>query len=121
MRLSTRLTLAMVVLVLLTATAVGYFTYRNVEAFALPRGLDRIDTRTRVLAAELEAGVRAARADAIGFGAAVAVAGIIRSRLAGGIDPIGGAHRGERPAPLTARPVAEAPRPPPTPAAFRLS
>ena len=63
MKLSTRLTLAMVVLVLLTATAVGYFTYRNVEAFALPRGLDRIDTRTRVLAAEREAGVHAARAD----------------------------------------------------------
>jgi PAS domain S-box-containing protein len=90
MRLSTRLTLAMVMLVLLTATAVGYLTYRNVETFALPRGLDRIDTRTRVLAAELEAGVHAARADVIGFGAAVAVEGIIRSRLAGGVDPIDG-------------------------------
>ena len=36
MTLSTRLTVAMVALVLLTATAVGYLTYRNVEAFALP-------------------------------------------------------------------------------------
>ena len=90
MTLSTRLTVAMVALVLLTATAVGYLTYHNVEAFALPRGLDRIDTRTRVLAAELEAGVRAARADVVGFASAVAVEGIIRSRLAGGVDPIGG-------------------------------
>jgi PAS domain S-box-containing protein len=90
MKLSTRLTAAMVALVLLTATAVGYLTYRNVEAFALPRGLDRIDSRTRVLAAELEAGIRAARADVVGFASAVAVAGIVRSRLAGGVDPIGG-------------------------------
>src|SRR5580704_4317582 len=107
MKLSTRLTLAMVVLVLLTATAVGYFTYRNVEAFALPRGLDRIDTRTRVLAAELEAGVHAARADVIGFGAAVAVEGIIRSRLAGGIDPIGGTSETVWRARMAARYVAE--------------
>jgi HAMP domain-containing protein len=107
MKLSTRLTLAMVVLVLLTATAVGYFTYRNVEAFALPRGLDRIDTRTRVLAAELEAGVRAARADVIGFGAAVAVEGIIRARLAGGVDPIGGTSETVWRARMAARYVAE--------------
>jgi PAS domain S-box-containing protein len=103
MRLSTRLTLAMVGLVLLTATAVGYFTYRNVEAFALPRGLDRIDTRTRVLAAELDAGVRAARADVVGFGSAVAIEGIIRSRLAGGIDPIGGTSEAEWRARMAAR------------------
>jgi PAS domain S-box-containing protein len=90
MALSTRLTVAMVALVLLTATAVGYLTYRNVEAFALPRGLDRIDIRTRVLAAELESGIHAARADVIGFSSAVAVEGIIRSRLAGGVDPIDG-------------------------------
>jgi PAS domain S-box-containing protein len=90
MKLSTRLSMAMVALVLLTATAVGYLTYRNVEAFALPRGLDRIDTMTRVLAAELEGGVRAARADVVGFRSAVAVEGIIRARLAGGVDPIGG-------------------------------
>jgi PAS domain S-box-containing protein len=107
MRLSTRLTLAMVVLVLLTATAVGYLAYRNVEAFALPRGLDRIDTRTRVLAAELEASVGAARADVIGFSAAVAVEGIIRSRLAGGIDPIGGTSESVWHARMAARYAAE--------------
>ena len=60
---------------LLTAAAVGYLTERNTEAIALPRGLERIDNRARVLAAGLEAEFRGARAD-VG--------------LAGGIDPIGG-------------------------------
>ncbi len=90
MRLSTRLTVAMVGLVLLTAAAVGYLTERNIEAIALPRGLERIDNRARVLAAELDAGFRGARADVVGFGSAVAAEGIVRSRLAGGTDPIGG-------------------------------
>jgi PAS domain S-box-containing protein len=40
MRLSTRLTLAMVALVLVTATAIGLLTYRNIAALALPRALD---------------------------------------------------------------------------------
>jgi len=90
MRLSTRLTLAMVALVLLTAAAVGYLTDRNIEAIALPRNLERIDNRARVLAAEFEAGFQGARADVVDFGSAVAAAGIIRSRLAGGTDPIDG-------------------------------
>ncbi|HLH97603.1 MAG TPA: PAS domain S-box protein [Xanthobacteraceae bacterium] len=90
MNLSTRLTLAMVGLVLLTATTVGYLTYRNVAALALPRGLERIDGRARLIATELEALFTAARADAVGSGAAVAAQGIVRSRLAGGIDPMDG-------------------------------
>ena len=84
--LSTRLTAAMVTLVLLTATTVGLLTYRNVEALVLPRALDRIDTHARLLAAELEASVRGARADVIGFRSAVAVDGIVRASLAGGVD-----------------------------------
>jgi len=42
MRLSTRLTIAMVALGCLATTAVGVLTYRNIAAFALPRALDRI-------------------------------------------------------------------------------
>ena len=90
MRLSTRLTLAMVGLVLLTAAAVGYLTDRNIEGIALQRNLDRIDNRARVLADELEGVFGVARADVVGFGSAVAAAGIVRARLAGGIDPIDG-------------------------------
>jgi hypothetical protein len=107
MRLSTRLTLATTALVLLTATAVGYLTYRNVETYALPRGLERIDLETRLLAAELEAGVRAARADVAGFGSAVAVEGIIRARFAGGVDPLGGSSETVWRARMASRYVAE--------------
>ena len=73
MTLSSRLMIAMVALVLLTATAIGALTYRNVLSIALPRGLDRIDTHARVIATVLEASVRAARADVIGFHAATAI------------------------------------------------
>ena len=54
MSLSSRLTIAMVASVLVTATAIGLLTYRSVLAIALPRGLDRIDTYARVLATGLE-------------------------------------------------------------------
>src|ERR1700740_3104725 len=107
MRLSTRLTLAMVGLVLLTATAVGYLTYRNVEALALPRGLERIDGRARLAAIELEAGSRAARADVVGSGAAAAAQAIVRCRLAGGVDPIDGTNEAVWRARMAARYVAE--------------
>ena len=39
MSLSTRLTTAMVLLVVLTASAVGYLSYRNIEAAFLPAEL----------------------------------------------------------------------------------
>jgi hypothetical protein len=84
MRLSTRLTLAMVALVLLTATAIGVLMYRTIAGIALPRGLDRIDTHAHLLATALEASVRSARSDVLGFRAAGSLDGIIHSRLAGG-------------------------------------
>ena len=82
-----RLTAAMVALALFAVTTVGYLSYRNVEALVVPRGLDRIDTRTRLLAAELEAAVRGLRPNVMGFGSAVAIEGIVRASLAGGTDP----------------------------------
>src|SRR4051794_29591826 len=63
MRLSTRLTVAMVGLVALTATAVGLLINLNIEQSAVPRALDRIDTHAHVLAQQLESAVRGARAD----------------------------------------------------------
>ena len=82
-----RLTAAMVALALLSATAVGLFSYSNIAALVLPRALERIDMRARFLAAEFEATVRATRPSVIGFGSAVAIEGIMRASLAGGIDP----------------------------------
>jgi PAS domain S-box-containing protein len=90
MKLSTRLTLAMVGLAVFTALAVGLLINRNIEAVALPRALDRIETHARLLAAELSTYVRGARADIVGFRSAVALNGIVRAHLAGGIDPVDG-------------------------------
>ncbi len=90
MRLSTRLMLAMVVLVLFTATTVAGLIYRNVEDVILPRALERRDLEVRLLALELEASVRGARADVAGFRAAIGIDGIIRATLAGGTHPLDG-------------------------------
>jgi PAS domain S-box-containing protein len=87
MRLSTRLTIAMVALVLLATIAVGVLTYRNIAAFALPRALDRIDTHAELLANELGGSVRGARADVLGFRSSIAVIEIMTAHLARGSDP----------------------------------
>src|SRR5947207_2518160 len=89
MKLSTRLILAMVALVLLSGTIIGVFTYRNVEALVLPRALARIDSDARLLALELEASVRGARADVLGFRASDGIARIVAASLA----PAGSADR----------------------------
>lgn len=57
--MSTRLALAMVALVLLTAAIVGAITYRNVAELALPRALDRIDMQAHIIAIKLEGSVAA--------------------------------------------------------------
>jgi PAS domain S-box-containing protein len=88
MKLSTRLMLAMVALVLLTATVVGVLAYRNVEAIALPRALAGIEMNTRVVATGLEASVAGVRADVNTQGRAVQ--GLVRANLAGGRDPLDG-------------------------------
>jgi PAS domain S-box-containing protein len=90
MSLSTRLTLAMVGLVLLTALAVGWLTYRNLEAAILPRALDRVETRVRASAVDLDRHVRGPRSDILGFRSAVALEGLVRASFAGGRDPIDG-------------------------------
>ncbi len=90
MRLSTRLTIATVALVLVSVATVGVVTYRNVETTILAAESDRVGQHVRLLAAELETRVRNARADAVAFRSAVALAGIIRANLAGGVDPIDG-------------------------------
>ncbi len=90
MSLFIRLVIAMVALVLLTAALVGLLAYRNLEEAVLPRTLERIEIHTKLLASEFESPVRGARADVLGFRSAVALEGIVRAHLAGGIDPEGG-------------------------------
>jgi PAS domain S-box-containing protein len=90
MKLSTRMALAMVALVLVTALSVGLLSYRNIRSATLPRAAERIEVHVRVLAATLAAAVRGAREDAAGFREAAAIAGIVRAHLADGTDPEGG-------------------------------
>jgi signal transduction histidine kinase/FixJ family two-component response regulator len=87
MKLSTRMALAMMVLVVLTALAVGLLTYRNIRAVALPRAAERVEVHVRILATTLAGAVRGAREDIAGFQRAAAIAGIVRAHLAGGSDP----------------------------------
>ena len=54
MKLSTRLTLAMVALVLFTTAATGILGYRNLLSVALPRSLERLGGHVQLLATELE-------------------------------------------------------------------
>jgi len=90
MRLSTRLALAMVGLVLFTALAVGFLTYRSLEAEIVPRALGGIETRARLLADEFEERAQRLVDDFPGFRAGIALNGVLRARLSGGIDPFDG-------------------------------
>jgi len=67
MRLSTRLMLAMVALVLFTAAAVALLSYRNILAVVLPRSLDIMDTHTNLVAVALQRSVDGAHADVASF------------------------------------------------------
>jgi PAS domain S-box-containing protein len=82
-----RLMLMMVALVLLTATTEGLLTYRNLEAAILPIAAERLLAHTRGLAADLDAYIHGARSDVLAASNSAAMQGVIRARLAGGVDP----------------------------------
>ena len=90
MTLSTRLAIAMILLVAIAVSAVGWLSYRDLELEILPRVLDRTETHSRLVAFDLESHVRGARGDIAGFRSAAALNGLIRARTAGGIDPVDG-------------------------------
>jgi PAS domain S-box-containing protein len=88
MTLTTRLAIAMILLVVIAVTAVGWLSYRSLEQGFLPRVLDRIETHSRLVAADLQSHVRGARADVASFRASAAAHGMVLARLNGGIDPV---------------------------------
>jgi PAS domain S-box-containing protein len=90
MTLTTRLAVAMIALVAIAVTAVGWLSYRGLEQMIPPRVLDRIETHSRLIASDLQSHVRSAPADIASFRSAAALNGLIRGHLAGGIDPIDG-------------------------------
>jgi PAS domain S-box-containing protein len=81
MKLSTRLTIAMVALVVLTAAAVGILIYRDIEAVTLPRALNRLQLETELLAVRMEAAVSSARTDVAGFRSAIGLNKIVQASL----------------------------------------
>jgi PAS domain S-box-containing protein len=85
MRLSTRLSVAMVALVALTAGSIGFLIYRNVAALEIPRALERIDTDVRVLAVALAGSVGSVRADVVTDGRSID--GLVAAVAAGGTHP----------------------------------
>jgi len=87
-QLSTRLTFAMVLMVIVTAAIIEFVTFRGIEAAILPGARERIDAQVRLLATELEGYVVGARADVRSFRAAVALEGIVRALRNGGVDPV---------------------------------
>ena len=90
MTLTTRLAIAMSLLVAVAVSAVGWLSYRNLEQVLLPRVLDRIETHSRLVAFDLQSYVGGARGDIASFRSATALVGLIRAHLAGGIDPVDG-------------------------------
>jgi PAS domain S-box-containing protein len=90
MTLTTRLAVAMIALVAIAVSAVGWLGYRNLEQMIPPRVLDRIETHSRLVATDLQSHVRNAPADIASFRYAAALNGLIRGHLAGGIDPVDG-------------------------------
>src|SRR4051794_39795479 len=90
MTLTTRLAIAMIALVAIAVSAVGWLSYRSLEQTILPRVLDRIEIQSRLAASEFGAPVRTGRGDIATFHGLAAVTGLMRARLNGGIDPTDG-------------------------------
>jgi PAS domain S-box-containing protein len=90
MTLTTRLAVAMIALVAIAVSAVGWLSYRSLEQALAPRMLDRIEAQSRFAAAALESHLQSAPGDITTFQGLAAVAGLMRARLNGGIDPIDG-------------------------------
>ena len=90
MTLTTRLAIAMVALVTIAVSAVGWLSYRNLEQALLQRSRDRIETHSRQLATDLEYYAASATGDIAGFRSAAALHGLVRALKAGGTDPIDG-------------------------------
>jgi PAS domain S-box-containing protein len=88
MTLTTRLAIAMILLVAVAVSAVGWLSYRSLEQALLPRVLDRIETHSQLVANDLRSYVRGARADIASFRSSAAANGMVRARLNGGIDPV---------------------------------
>ncbi|WP_228748148.1 PAS domain S-box protein [Bradyrhizobium sp. BR 10289] len=87
MTLATRLAIAMILLVAVAVSAVGWLSHYSLEQAFLPRVLDRIETQSRLLASQLEIQTNGARADIKTFRSRVAVRGMIDAHFNNGVNP----------------------------------
>ncbi|MGJ4941481.1 PAS domain S-box protein [Bradyrhizobium sp. HKCCYLS1011] len=87
MTLTTRLAVAMILLVAIAVFAVGWLGYRSLEQALLPRALDRVEAHARLMATELESYVGGARNDLASYRADPSIATLIRTMMIGGLDP----------------------------------
>jgi PAS domain S-box-containing protein len=87
MTLATRLAIAMILLVAVAVSAVGWLSHYSLERAFLPRVLDRIETQSGLLASQLETQTNGARADIATFRSRAAVRGLIDAHFNNGVDP----------------------------------
>jgi PAS domain S-box-containing protein len=90
MTLTTKLAVAMIALVAITVSAIGWLNYRSLGQALMPRVLDRIESQSRLAAEDLEAYVAGARGDIAALRSGVALSGLVRAHVAGGTDPADG-------------------------------
>jgi len=88
MSLATRLAIAMILLVAVAVSAVGWLSHYSLEQAFLPRVLDRIETQSRLLASQLELQTVGARADIATFRTRAAVRGLIDAHFNEGPDSV---------------------------------
>jgi len=79
MTLTTRLAVAMIALVAIAVSAVGWLSYRSLEQTLLRRARDRIETHSRQVATDLEYYAASATGDVAGFRSAAALQGMVRA------------------------------------------
>ncbi len=87
MKLSTKIVLAMVGLVVVTALAVGGMVYKNLETAIIPKEVSELRLEIQLRAQEFLSEVRIARADVLALSVTPPIDGIMRAQHSGGIDP----------------------------------
>jgi PAS domain S-box-containing protein len=84
-KLSTRLTLAMVSLVVVTTAVLSFITYHTIIEAAVPRALDRLATKAVLCASKLESALNVARQDVLVVQGST---GVIQMGLARATNPL---------------------------------
>ncbi|MCD0423764.1 PAS domain S-box protein [Rubrivivax sp. JA1024] len=80
MKLSTRLTLAMVALVLVTTAVLGFLNYQNVVDLVMPRALMRLQTHAELNALLIDTSLKSTHADAVGAQSSSALRELLTAR-----------------------------------------